>query len=205
MCACLPTRLSLAMCKLHKCRIMADWIEVPRCHRKALQRSEPVWYEFLWILSGAVWLYNFPDVWGSVSRRPIGYCCVCVPVVIWVVHWLNTDFDALLMLCVQQQNVAHSPPGRFRVGWYRDGEACWLIILIIAPSVMPEEKFKIICRAGKRLCMSTPTLVWVQCRGVDSVLHPCEDKTLVIIATQELHRLSPGAVQVSAISQSRFR
>ncbi len=172
MCTCLTTRLILAICKLHKCRIMADRIEVTRRHGKALQWSQPVWYDFLWILSGAVWLYNFPDVCGSVSRRPIGYCSVCVPVVIWVVHWLNTDFGALLMLCVQQQNVAHSAPGRFRVGWHRDGEACWLKISIIAPSVTHEEKFKIICRAGKRLCMSSPTLVWVQCRGVDSVLYP---------------------------------
>lgn len=44
-----------------------------------------------------------------------------------------------------------------RVGWYRDGEACWLIISIIAPSVMPEEKFKIICSAEMVVwvCVST--------------------------------------------------
>lgn len=139
----------------------ADWTEV----------SGQIFTLYMtWIFSGAVRLCNFPDVRGSLSRRPFGYCSVCMPFVIWVVHWLHTDSDAgftqTLMLCVQQQNIAHSPPDSFGMGWYTDGEACWLTISVNAPSVMPERKFKIIWRA--------PTSVRAQDRGMEvwCVLHP---------------------------------
>ena len=66
-----------------------------------------------WIFYGAVWFCNFPDVRGSLSRRPFSYCSVCMPFVIWIVHWLHTDSDTVLLLCVQQQNIAHSPPDSF--------------------------------------------------------------------------------------------
>lgn len=116
-----------------------------------------MWYDFPEILSAAVWLYNFPDVWGSVSRMPMGYCSVSL-----LSSRLCTSLTLTLApLCVQKQNIAYGPPCGLRVGWYRDGEACWLIIPITAPSVMPEEKFRIICSAERvvrecnRTCVST--------------------------------------------------
>ncbi len=164
--------VNICTCPNIKHRIMADWAEVSRYRWKQYntvsQRDLT-----LTIFSGAVLLCNFPDARGSVSRRPIGYCSVCVPFVIWVMLWLHTDFDAVLPLCGQQQN--HRPQSTWwvdTVGWYRDREVCWFIISIIAPSVVPEEKFKIIYRARTIVCECVHTVCEYNAEVWGCVLQP---------------------------------
>lgn len=66
------------------------------------------------------------------------------------------------------------------------------LISIITPSVMPEEKFKIICRAGKVVYEHAHTLVSTVRRcGWLFYIHTsqCKDIICLVIVTQELHRV----------------
>lgn len=121
------------------------------------------------ILSGALWLYDFPAARGGgdcVRRRPMG-CLFSLPVVIQVVHWINTDSGAVPVLRVQQLKT--SPTVLLLSGYTR-----WRGLSTYDINYRPRgKKSKFICRAGEVAVCRTARVHPRSCEyNANGVLHP---------------------------------